>query len=435
MATVPATRLQSIDFLRGVAALAVVFLHVPHRGPNWGQPPDALYWLFLPFDFGWLGVTLFIVLSGFCIHANTLRDAADQPPDRFAVNWGRFWKRRFMRLYPPYLVVVLLSVLSLCLVYRSFGNEHSLVRRYFDASGPNWGYLLADVGTHIFMVHNLVAGFGMGLGNGPLWSLGMEEQLYAMYFGYLALRRRLPRWVVVLGVFLLSGLGWQFWMAWGPPELNLGWFALGDWGLWPLNYWFAWILGSLAAEAYFGRLTLPTWCRSGWVGGTLLLVFIGTHPNTWQPLTGTAAPSVALTAGLGLTGTAAAAVRFAFVPVMQLLSPVACFILMNAAVAREVRHGPSAARSTRIFAYLGLFSYSLYLTHVPIITLSEKLFRFNYQFDLTTILMRYGVCVPLCVLGGWVFFQAVERHFLVRKPKPIMATAAPAPAAATRRAA
>src|SRR6266480_2861015 len=68
-----------LDALRGIAALAVVIYHArailwTGLGEVWkkhGTHPDlnaALGYLTAPFSYGYLGVTLFFVVSGFSIH-------------------------------------------------------------------------------------------------------------------------------------------------------------------------------------------------------------------------------------------------------------------------------------------------------------------------------------------------------------------------------
>jgi peptidoglycan/LPS O-acetylase OafA/YrhL len=102
-------RLQCIDVLRGIAILAVILMHVPHDAPGgfrlnpWFFPA----WLL---NFGYLGVHLFVLISGFCIH----RRAAIEKKisGHWNVSWGRFWLRRFWRLYPPYVVAIGLSILA-----------------------------------------------------------------------------------------------------------------------------------------------------------------------------------------------------------------------------------------------------------------------------------------------------------------------------------
>jgi len=77
-------RISSLDALRGLAALMVLVYHA--RGMFWvgftqiyrehGLRPGFnayLDYLFMPFSYGSLGVTLFFVLSGYCIHRRGAR--------------------------------------------------------------------------------------------------------------------------------------------------------------------------------------------------------------------------------------------------------------------------------------------------------------------------------------------------------------------------
>ncbi|HZY87421.1 MAG TPA: acyltransferase family protein, partial [Gemmataceae bacterium] len=94
----PASRLTAVDALRGLAALGVVFSHVAHP---WTVAHSFKGWLFLPVEFGKQGVTLFLVISGLCIHLGAARALAREEGAR--CDWRAFWARRFRRLYPPYL--------------------------------------------------------------------------------------------------------------------------------------------------------------------------------------------------------------------------------------------------------------------------------------------------------------------------------------------
>src|SRR5262249_3570790 len=94
-------RSERIDQLRGLAALAVVACHVgvsAYRDvPNEGGTPWP--WLGFVLGFGYLGVPLFFVISGFCIHLPQARMLAAGAPR--APEWRRFFARRLWRLYPP----------------------------------------------------------------------------------------------------------------------------------------------------------------------------------------------------------------------------------------------------------------------------------------------------------------------------------------------
>src|SRR6185436_3528207 len=105
-------RLRGIDALRGAAALGVVFYHAVEQGDkvlpnNLFQYPIRL--VQFGSSFGYIGVFLFFVISGFCIHLQWARTkAAGIEPE---IRFGPFWKRRIRRLYPPYLITLLLFLL------------------------------------------------------------------------------------------------------------------------------------------------------------------------------------------------------------------------------------------------------------------------------------------------------------------------------------
>src|SRR5580765_7638865 len=96
------SKMPELDALRGIAILAVVFYH----GFFWsnelvGLSGAALYFVFLT-RFGWLGVHLFFVLSGFLI-TGILEDSKSQP--RY---FRSFYARRALRILPAFYGFLLL---------------------------------------------------------------------------------------------------------------------------------------------------------------------------------------------------------------------------------------------------------------------------------------------------------------------------------------
>ena len=149
------TRYKSLDFLRGMAVLLVMFGH------------------FLPGYFsshvGWTGVDLFFVLSGFFVSGILFRDYIKEGKMRGDV----FFVRRMFKIWPLFYVCLFLH-----LVY--FHLKHS---------PPAFSQILAE----IFFVQDYRPGF-----TGITWSLAIEEQFYVLvaillplsaYFGKL-------KWVV-----------------------------------------------------------------------------------------------------------------------------------------------------------------------------------------------------------------------------------------------
>ena len=108
-------RLVYIDCLRGLAAAWVVAYHAwggAFATPTTQQAPaiipasPSLPFLlgFGTIQYGYVGVQLFFVLSGFCIHLPQARS----PPRPLAV--GIFLRRRFVRLYPAYLASIVFAM-------------------------------------------------------------------------------------------------------------------------------------------------------------------------------------------------------------------------------------------------------------------------------------------------------------------------------------
>jgi peptidoglycan/LPS O-acetylase OafA/YrhL len=142
-----------LDVLRGLAVLLVVLYH----GLYWFLPPasaaDAAtvqrYTRIV--SWGWLGVTLFFVLSGFLI-TGILLDTRQHPH-----YWKNFYTRRLLRIFPA--LVLLLSWLY-------FGEHFT------------WQYVLAC----LFYLGNLAESMHTpGPIFNPLWSLAVEEQFYLLW--------------------------------------------------------------------------------------------------------------------------------------------------------------------------------------------------------------------------------------------------------------
>lgn len=83
-------RIYSLDVLRGLAVLLVLFRHVPGE--------DASQLLLVLRGIGWTGVDLFFVLSGFLI-SGLLFSEFDRTGD---LNLRQFWLRRGMKIWPSY---------------------------------------------------------------------------------------------------------------------------------------------------------------------------------------------------------------------------------------------------------------------------------------------------------------------------------------------
>lgn len=370
-------RLRGIDALRGAAALGVVFYHAVEQGKN--LPDNLLQYpiraIQLASSFGYIGVFLFFVISGFCIHLQWARSkAAGTEPD---IRFGPFWKRRIRRLYPPY-IITLLFFLLLTAATTGINLTH---------------FFIYDVVMHLLMLHNLDPSTCYTI-NGVFWTLAVEEQLYLAYFLLLFMRVRWG-WGVTLAVCLSARLGWVL-------LSQIVWLKTGFGIPVPESaavHWFTWALGALGVEAMFGLVRLRGWSRNLRLATVLII---------------------------------AASVLSSYLPVISkdtlvhssgwfLIHPLwglGFFIVVNRMVLAE----DSWLRQARlpslvsVFSTLGVFSYSIYLTHELVIMQS---WRWTHP-GLLQILNVVLVVVPATILFAWVFFWFCEKPFMVRRAPKAM---------------
>ena len=174
----------ALDGLRGIAVSLVVIYHCHTK------LGDGLLSRFA--EYGWAGVNLFFVLSGFLITGIIIEGREDE---HFFRN---FYARRALRIWPVYVLLLLLNyVLVPCLL------EHNPQHAWRITSTAPWLY-------YALFVQNL---FAIALPGpiGPTWSLAIEEQFYLVW-APIARRISLRRLVIVLiAAFVASAAirGWN----------------------------------------------------------------------------------------------------------------------------------------------------------------------------------------------------------------------------------
>jgi peptidoglycan/LPS O-acetylase OafA/YrhL len=160
----------SLDVLRGLAALSVVFTHW-HMLLSFSEPveppPDRLpvAWLLRPFyEQGWRAVDLFFVLSGFIfywLYARTIREKR--------ITFAKFGVLRLSRLYPLHFATLLLVAAGQYAFHRSTG-------RFFVYPDNDAKQFV----LHLFFVQDWLG--SPSSFNGPTWSISIEIGLYAVFF-------------------------------------------------------------------------------------------------------------------------------------------------------------------------------------------------------------------------------------------------------------
>jgi len=231
--------IQPLDGFRGIAILGVFLFHCLGASFGYDHLPWGRWfsefsapWSFLavlPVTLGWAGVAVFFVVSGFCIHLSFLKNSTN--------DWRGFFVRRFFRIYPPYFAAL---VFFACVFAPTRIRFHSLI---------DW----AQIVSHALLLHNLDYRLYFGI-NGAFWSIAVEVQLYLIYPLLLVLVRKIGwhRSLLILCVLetLMRAISGAVEVATGNPIWC--WFS-GS----PFCFWFSWAIGAALADAFVNKRPLP----------------------------------------------------------------------------------------------------------------------------------------------------------------------------------
>ncbi len=226
-------RLDTLDALRGLAAVGVVVWHwqmlLLLGGPKltWpplGGDPDRSGLPFygplkLYYEHGFWGVDLFFVLSGFIFFHLYRRPIAEG-----RTSAGRFFALRFSRLYPLHFLTLLLTA----------GLQAAFVHH----AGQPFAYEGND--TRHFLANLAMVNVPDYAFNGPTWSLSVEIAMYALFWS-------------LARTGLLKGRA-----AAGPPGRGRARAVRGLWRPWPSSSGAAWPVSSAAASPFGCSRTWPS---------------------------------------------------------------------------------------------------------------------------------------------------------------------------------
>ena len=318
----------TIDALRGFAALSVCLFHFGGAVlPKLSSPLTTKLT-----SWGWTGVEVFFVISGFVIPYVLLRGN---------YHWrdgGTFLARRFIRIWPPSAILIALTVLQYIVINRSgMGAPAGWTEVSFGRVTVNLAYAVP------FTSYTWL--------NGILWTLAVEFQYYIVLALLFPLLTRHYSWLVAAGALcLVSSL-----LPFAETILFLhfaNYFAMGGVVL-------------LYREARIQRWTM--------LGVLAIMAAVAVSQIGWLPT---------------LFATVTALV-IAFVPIRN-----------------------------RVFVFLGTISYSLYLVHVLVGSTAE--FAIVRLFAPGSMIERWVAQIAILgvsILGAWLFYLLVERHFVAWSQK------------------
>jgi len=326
-------------------------------------------WSYPLLPIGWgglLGVPLFFVLSGFCIHFAYLRRG--KPLEAKAFYW-----HRFLRLYPAYFVAaVIYAALVAWLPYKLLSYKYE---NFY------------QLPVHLLLIHNLNKSTFMGI-NGAFWSLGVEFQFYLLYPLLLLMRKK---WDlrVCLAISLVINVLLQIYFSVTRHVIDAP--VSLEWSF-PLVTWCNWIMGACLAEAYVEkrRLFSQWWLMLVIAAGMFVYsqMFKSLHVQTY------------------------------------LCASTLCAVIMD----RYVSITRPLIWIERLIVPVGLISYSIYLWHMPIVLLTGKLAV--YMAWPNTTLAVLGIYLPIVLLFlipiSWLSYTYLEigvmRYFRRRKIDTVAAS-------------
>lgn len=365
----PRRRLAGLDGLRGLAALYVVIYHVTLRAFP-GYPYDgAPFWAGW-FAYGRFAVLVFIVLSGFSLALSPAR--ADWRLDGIVA----YARRRARRILPAYWAALAFSLAVAWLIVPQPGR-----------GVPD----LMSVLVNGLLIQNIV---GAPSPNTAFWSIAFEAQLYVLLPVLLLLIRWRGAVAMVATVTLVVALVGIV----GPHVARLDTFVIESApdlaALFALGIVGAGIVGAGAA-------------RRSW-------------PWPWLALAA-AAPVLATIVWQGSAWTLG---RLYWVDLA--LAPAIACLLISLATGRPA----SLVRllDARPIRGLGNSSYSLYLTHAPIIAIVYELIVARLLHPGTVaFFVSLAIVLPLTIAFARAFASVFERGFQRRRPSaaPALGRAVP----------
>ena len=338
----------SLDVLRAVAILLVFCYH----------SEGAL----LVSRFGWVGVDLFFVLSGFLVSGLLFREyqATQQ------VRPGRFLLRRGLKIYPQFYFFI----------------AATLAVAWFQGNPPRLGQAAAELA----FVQNYATGMWS-----HTWSLGVEEHFYLLLTLVITILARrggadpfytLARWIAI-SCFVILGLRIVTWLL--HPRIT-------DYlNVFPSHLRIDSLLAGVLIAYYhtFHGADLARWMRraGGWAPPASILLL---SPITFL----TREHPFMVTIGFSLVSWG--------------------FVLLLLSVLYPVKRAPVPSRTGRAMARLGQVSYAFYLWHAPVLVGADALKPYEHVHGVAvpvvvSLLLTLGVCLMMAFLTTWLIEIPVLR--------------------------
>lgn len=372
-------RVEYLDVYRGLASLLIFFYHTGVNLSLFG----------VPFP-GYNGVHLFFVLSGYLMAGKFLPAllGTNPPP-----GLRDYLSRRFLRIYPPYFVCLLLFV---------------ALRVFSGTNPPDWQNILLRAG----LVFNYVDHYDYFAINNGLWTLAIEIQFYLLlpliaWLCLRCLRPRQSRALMFAVSFLVVGILSRAFESSFIDHTGANAIAVirFKWVTSHLDLFGAGILLKVVEEFLARRPFSLT--RLGATGGMLAGATVLALVALWTRAAGHWQDSPDLF----------------FVSLGPTVTCLAFALLLGVT-------GASPLRESRLFrsallVWVGQVSYSMYLYHPGVFYAFDRIFRpdrWGLSWGAMTLLTGL-CCLPIALAVAWLGYRFIELPFHRPRCAPLMARA------------
>ena len=366
MITKHSERFNGLDHLRALAIILVLLYHYrAFKHPVWIETVGK---------FGWTGVDLFFVLSGFLISGQLFKEMKNIG----TIHVKTFYIKRFFRIFPPYFFT-----LFLYFTFPFFREREALPPLWkFVTFTQNYGLDVINQGTF-----------------SHAWSLCIEEQFYLILplLLLVMMPTKLFKYFVILIILILSFSLTMRLIIWSDSVGGIDNSSLEFWRLWYMKIYY------------------PTHTRLDGLGIGVFTGYLMQYSERFKEIINRNGNRLFLM-GIVLLGIAfwicneqssEAASTFGFTWVA-----ISYGFIVVSAVSES-----SFLSRTRFYitSELAALSYAIYLSHKGIIHIVQNVFEYFGLENSDTV--SFIVCLLACIIVGLLYRFIIEKPFVILKNK------------------
>ena len=300
-------------------------------------------------------VPLFFLISGFCIHLSQLKQ--NEKRNSIKLNLLDYFSRRFWRIYPAYLIILLFACTIKAINGEKVGLTDFLIHLF----------VFQGFSIHYFNSINLV-----------LWTITVEIAFYLLYPLWYFFRNKFGHHIALLISFIITLISWLFIMK----SFNS---SIAPTRFFILNIWVSWCFGAwLCEELILNSRKLDSnvyW----WVIGAFLLLLNYVLGSYWW-------------------------FQFAYYNIIIALWAWIIVPLFRVEGIIERKQNFLLRLIVTILVLIGVSSYSLYMLHEPLMVLRNVLLLKIVSPKCRIIVGGLWIIVTFII--SWISFQLFEKPFL-----------------------